>query len=1284
MKRTFLLVIGIIGFLVLSAGTVQAATRTVCASGCDHTTIANAFSAAAEGDIIEVNGGGGSPYAASADTGNYNLTFPSASTTLSCVNGATIGQTDPTGNNSIYMSTSSTIMGCTLSNVFLSAANVAPAVSGIRIVDNIFSNSATSSIIFGNNTSNYTISGNTNINYLGINTSSTYGTIDSNTFYGRMPYGQGAIVTTNASTTNVTFSNNTFTNYSSDPGSSNRLLLIDGEDITFTTNTIRYATGFSGTNVIASLALAARGAVNVHGNYIEAPVTGNICLGMYVYSALNQTWAPTYTISHNTIFLRGSCSGMYTGLSYGDSYGTTSIDPTFELHYNLVYNNSGVSASGIKLERQPSSAALTQSNSYNVAYPGFDNVVITCTGSCGTTSLDVSTNSTTTNPFLKLGDVDTTNDMETAPFSPMLDVNGTEDIGATSQARVSTIEFDDNGTIDYSSVHATSTYGINDFVRSGDTLNFAAGSYSAFALNSTAATTSLTIAGAGASTIFTAGADQNALSFTGVTTSTLSNVYLTGASTSPSSSYLVSKILMSYGGNDYDATADIGEAANSMLVLPAADDCSPAGVSSDGFDLSEITSGGTDSFNIALVDLGGSKLTFLVPNSVASSGGDIESICGGVGASVDVFLSGVFTASSGNYTYNSSVVSGAGAALLAGVTDPPTISRNYSYYAGLKLANSSGWTLSGVTSTGNSVGYLISGTSGDNTLSESELSSNSDYDIVSTAATTNTVSNVSFTRTSTLVSDALGALWVKFKARAKVTRTDGSTAISGAYVTSTDAGDTDTDLSTTDGSGFTSFATLPAYRITSASSAVTNGGWNPYSFAATSTGYTGNTSSTSLTTRNQTVYVTLASTSVPTAPSNAATSTVGSTTSTFTWDDNSGDEDHFIVEYRDVYAESFPGTSVEVAADAVSTVITGLTPNTYYEFRVAAVSLDGVTSTYSTSDPFYTLAATPAAPTVSAASRTSITVSINTNSNSTSTEYALYSSTLGAYLQADGTTSASPSWNTTSTWGTLTVSGLTCNTSYSVTATARNAESVETAASSEGTATTSACASSGGGGGGGTSASGSSGLPATGYAPTPVTTLPVSSNVTSLPSTSGETTQPVPEAPVIAPSNQQPSAITRTQVSADAKAFSVTLPPSAQADIASFIEFGTGSTDVDALGTGERRAVVRDALEIMQGNINIQDLARIASGQIPVRRNLAQEQKLVPRALATFRTIYGHAPNFKDEGENLAWNTLIYRLRFDRNLTQEKSGIQEFRRLFNRSPQDPFQWSVVRVLGYIR
>jgi hypothetical protein len=156
------------------------------------------------------------------------------------------------------------------------------------------------------------------------------------------------------------------------------------------------------------------------------------------------------------------------------------------------------------------------------------------------------------------------------------------------------------------------------------------------------------------------------------------------------------------------------------------------------------------------------------------------------------------------------------------------------------------------------------------------------------------------------------------------------------------------------------------------------------------------------------------------------------------------------------------------------------------------------------------------------------------------------------------------------------------------------------------------------------------------------------------------------------------------EVRHDLEGVGVGAAPSEVQSLATFIAYGISPATVK-LGEGERRALVRDALETMKtATVSAADLERLTRGQIPQFRNLTEERVLAPRTLKTFRTIYGHAPNFTNASENLAWNTLMYRIRFTRDLRQERQGIQEFRRIFHREPKDAFQWATVRVLGYVQ
>jgi hypothetical protein len=308
-------------------------------------------------------------------------------------------------------------------------------------------------------------------------------------------------------------------------------------------------------------------------------------------------------------------------------------------------------------------------------------------------------------------------------------------------------------------------------------------------------------------------------------------------------------------------------------------------------------------------------------------------------ASTDQFISNVFTLSSGVYTYDAAVVSGAGVTLTAGVTAPPAITRSIPSYAGLKLTGTTNHiTVSNVTSTSNGYGIsFATANNGYNTVSESEFLANTQYDLYSASNATNTFSNNSFVRTSSTITGT-GPVLVNFNVRARATRVGGA-AIASVLLSAIDGFSYSNTLGLTGASGYTSFASVPAYKLTSSSLALTNGGFNPYTVSSTVDGYVASSTSVTIASRNQTVSMVLLSSSAPTAPSSATVSAIGTTTSTFAWSDNADDEAAYIIDYVNLSTgETFPGTISTLAADTTSTVITGLSPNVAYQVRVQATS----------------------------------------------------------------------------------------------------------------------------------------------------------------------------------------------------------------------------------------------------------------------------------------------------------------------------------------------------------
>jgi len=156
------------------------------------------------------------------------------------------------------------------------------------------------------------------------------------------------------------------------------------------------------------------------------------------------------------------------------------------------------------------------------------------------------------------------------------------------------------------------------------------------------------------------------------------------------------------------------------------------------------------------------------------------------------------------------------------------------------------------------------------------------------------------------------------------------------------------------------------------------------------------------------------------------------------------------------------------------------------------------------------------------------------------------------------------------------------------------------------------------------------------------------------------------------------------QVLADAKEFGLALTQDQAVAIRNFVLCGNSAATIK-FGRGERRAIIRDYMEtVHRSDVVWSDVERLATGLIPLARNLALERARVNTVLPVFRRIFGHDPNFKVYKENLAWNALLYRIRFARDLSKERAGLLAYRTLYSHDPLTPFSWAVVRVLGYVK
>lgn len=158
---------------------------------------------------------------------------------------------------------------------------------------------------------------------------------------------------------------------------------------------------------------------------------------------------------------------------------------------------------------------------------------------------------------------------------------------------------------------------------------------------------------------------------------------------------------------------------------------------------------------------------------------------------------------------------------------------------------------------------------------------------------------------------------------------------------------------------------------------------------------------------------------------------------------------------------------------------------------------------------------------------------------------------------------------------------------------------------------------------------------------------------------------------------------TTRHVIEDLREFQMTATPAQIDRLQLFMAYGDSWATM-RLGEGERRAVIRDVLQTLQiVTPTAEDLDRVTRGIKPQFRNLNAEKGQLIVVRQVFKKLYGRDPNFKDPKEDKAWNVLMYRVRFPRDLTIENKGRLDFIKRFGRVPTSPLDWATVRVLGYV-
>lgn len=251
---------------------------------------------------------------------------------------------------------------------------------------------------------------------------------------------------------------------------------------------------------------------------------------------------------------------------------------------------------------------------------------------------------------------------------------------------------------------------------------------------------------------------------------------------------------------------------------------------------------------------------------------------------------------------------------------------------------------------------------------------------------------------------------------------------------------------------------------------------------------------------------------------------------------------------------------------------------------------------------------------------------------------------------------------------TITITSTTGTGSYTLTPTAELCGITPTASSGGGS----------GGGGGGGSGTGTYTPPTTDSGTTPTVPSNTSSSTPASSAVTGDANQLTQQLGVARDTTAETT--NGAKVSLSATEFKVTLDATSKTIATNFVTYGISTATMN-LGSGERLALIRDQLETL-GRISLTALEELANGQKPTDRNLPKEVAQAGKVLNYFKLLTGHNPNFKDAKEDLAWNTMMYRVRFDRDLVKEKAGIVKFKATFARTPKTPLEWATVRAYGY--
>jgi hypothetical protein len=841
-----IVLIFVAGLFFASDAFTATTNYTVCSSGCDFTSLADALNdPGLDGDsfidTVTLTADYVFNYDAETATGtDFILNIPSG-VTISCDSGAdTLGDKNQ-AEIELSGSTNVTIQNCLTENVKVSLFG-----DNVNLLGNTFS-SETDSWITLTVVDGFEISGNTGIQRIQLQGADN-GLIEDNDIECRFS-GCINVVTAGAPDyndppsidanicNNVLINNNNITNYAI--GNIGDWVLINGgKNIQFTNNTISSAVTMN--NHYMTLVTVQNAQAEFTGNYIIAPKKVSTTQATWPFNVRVDEYHIDVLYENNTVYSQYDndiCIGLFDGTN------DPNINVDITANYNLCYNGSltvAGSAISFSYDAAPGNANVTLTDSFNGLY-NFTSPYISDDSGIITA---LNSNTVTSNPFLRTANVTTSDDYYPSPISRYYDVDGTKDIGAHSGVRVTNYLIDDDCAVDYATCFSTTTTILNEIISTGDTVNIATGTYEVISLDSPV--NNVTFIGAGANTIFDASGSGSAFSIENITNSSFSNFQVQGSNSNVTTTYSITRSQFTDGTTIYNQTTPLFGSEDVMFVMydvtPGL--CNGLSIATDNIDdITTIVDGASVNWNMALVqyDLGPggiAKFTVVSPNNLVDSSATLEACAPGV-VTVDYFVNNFYTVSEGVFSYNTTAVANAGLSLLLTDTDPPTLTRTVvtEESGGLLINNSSGNTFSSVTSTDNSYAIVFKGLSASNIIKDSNLVNSTNSDLLTVGGGNNFFEDVLFDRTTVDIMGS-GNMNIKYSVRAYIKDT-ASNALSGAEVSFISANSLDSEILTTVGSGFTPFSSpLLAYTLTSSSLLEVNGGYNPYNITASLDRYT--------------------------------------------------------------------------------------------------------------------------------------------------------------------------------------------------------------------------------------------------------------------------------------------------------------------------------------------------------------------------------------------------------------------------------------------------------------